>query len=37
VDVFSAGFTLLPQSFTVIDATTKLADANFANGVAVGG
>jgi hypothetical protein len=37
VDVFSADFTPLPQSFTVIDATTKLADANFANGVAGGG
>jgi hypothetical protein len=37
VDIFSANFVLLPQSFTVIDATTKLADANFANGVAVGG
>src|SRR5262249_15303895 len=37
VDVFSAGFALLPQSFTVLDAATKLADANFANGVAVGG
>jgi hypothetical protein len=37
VNVFSAAFTLLPQSFTVLDATTKLADANFANGVALGG
>src|SRR5262249_1847371 len=37
VDVFSAAFSLLPQSFTVIDATTKLADANFADGVSVGG
>jgi hypothetical protein len=36
VDIFSAGFALLPQSFTVLDAATKLADANFADGVAVG-
>jgi hypothetical protein len=37
VDVFNAAFNLLPQSFTVIDAATKLADANFANGVSLGG
>jgi hypothetical protein len=36
IDIFSAGFNLL-QAQTITDAVTKVADANFANGVCVGG
>jgi hypothetical protein len=36
IDIFSAGFNLL-QTQTITDAVTKVADANFATGVSVGG